>query len=217
MTLLLAIDTTAGTSVALLENSEVIAQVHHDSGMKHAELIGNAISEVFKLSGKLPAQVTAVACGRGPGLFTGLRVGISAAVMFALGREVPIFGAVSLDAVALNYLLQAKASPQELLVTADARRGEIYWALYSGLDSAGLPKVLEPASVGKREVVIERLENYQNLHEISAGATAASVARLVDRQLSAGVASHDVSALYLRAPDAAEPKPHQIFGKRVTG
>ena len=44
---MLAIDTTAGTSVALLSRGSVLAEVRYENGMKHAELVGNAIAEVF--------------------------------------------------------------------------------------------------------------------------------------------------------------------------
>ncbi|MFM7029445.1 MAG: tRNA (adenosine(37)-N6)-threonylcarbamoyltransferase complex dimerization subunit type 1 TsaB [Micrococcales bacterium] len=219
MSLILAIDTTAGTSVALLQDDRVLAKVSHDSGVKHAELIGNAITEVFAATAVRPQALTAVVVGRGPALFTGLRVGIAAGLMFAEAAGCAVLGAVSHDAIALElYSTDGNLPDQPLLITTDARRGEVYWALYGGLDEAGLPVLLAGPAVGKHQDVIEALaESHGSITERTGGAGAEWVARLAERQLAAGVATTDTSALYLRAPDAVLPKPNQQFGKRVSG
>ena len=219
MSLILAIDTTAGTSVALLQDDRVLAKASHDSGVKHAELIGNAITQVFTETGVRPQALTAVVVGRGPALFTGLRVGIAAGLMFAEAAGCAVIGAVSHDAIALElYSTDGNLSAEPLLITTDARRGEVYWALYGGLDDAGLPVLLAGPSVGKHQDVVETLaESHHRLTERTGGASAEWVARLAERQLAAGVASPETSAMYLRAPDAVMPKPNQQFGKRVSG
>jgi tRNA A37 threonylcarbamoyladenosine modification protein TsaB len=105
-----------------------------------------------------------------------------------------------------------------LFIHTDARRGEVYWALYGGLDSNHLPVVLSGPSVGKYLQVVEALTaEHGQLTERTGGATAAWVARLAELQLAAGQTRTDVTALYLRAPDATPPKPNQRFGKRVSG
>ncbi|MFM5905525.1 MAG: tRNA (adenosine(37)-N6)-threonylcarbamoyltransferase complex dimerization subunit type 1 TsaB [Micrococcales bacterium] len=222
---MLSIDTTAGTSVALRRAGELVAQVRHDSGMKHAELIGDAIVQVLAEAQVEPGQVTSVAVGRGPALFTGLRVGIAAAMLFSEATEARLFGVVSHDALALELLTQNPALiDRPLLVTTDARRGEVYWALYRGLDRHGIPVLLAGHGVGKHEAVLAELAAYEDLVERSGGASAPWVGLLTELQLAAGVASHDVSALYLRAPDATPPDPSKSFakalgdqfGKRVT-
>jgi tRNA threonylcarbamoyl adenosine modification protein YeaZ len=215
---LLAIDTTAGTSVALRVSGELVAEVRHDSGMKHAELIGTAITQVLAQAGVSARDVTSVTVGRGPALFTGLRVGIAAAMLFSEATESRLFGVVSHDALALELLTaDPSLADRPLLVTTDARRGEVYWALYRGLDRHGLPVLVAGHSVGKHEAVMAELAAYEDLVERTGGASAPWVALLTELQLAAGVASHDVSALYLRAPDAALPDPNKQFGKRVTG
>ena len=219
MSYLLAIDTTAGTSVALLKDGRVLAETNNDLGMKHAELIGDAIAQVFEQTGVRPQVLDAVVVGRGPALFTGLRVGIAAGIMFAEAAGAQLFGAVSHDAIALSiYQLDGNLPNQPLLIHTDARRGEVYWALYGGLDSHGLPIVLAGPSVGKYDQVVEALtEEHGALTDRTGGATATWIARLAELQLAAGIASRDTSALYLRAPDASLPKPNQQFGKRVSG
>ncbi|MEN9714899.1 MAG: hypothetical protein RJA35_366 [Actinomycetota bacterium] len=219
MTYLLAIDTTSGTSVSLLKDGRVLAEVGHESGLKHAELIGSAIAEVFAQTEIRPQILDAVVVGRGPALFTGLRVGIAAGVMFAEAAKAELFGVVSHDAIALElYQMDGNLPDQPLFIHTDARRGEVYWALYGGLDSHGIPTVLAGPSVGKMEDVVDDLTiKFGQLTERTGGATATWIARLAELQLAAGVADRDVSALYLRAPDATMPKPNQQFGKRVSG
>ena len=219
MALILAVDTTAGTSVALLRDDRVLAEFSHDSGVKHAELIGSAIYEVFERTGVRPQALDAVVVGRGPALFTGLRVGIAAGLMFAEAVGAKLIGAVSHDAIALElYSSDGSLPALPLLITTDARRGEVYWALYGGLEDAGIPVVLAGPGVGKHAEVVAALEaEFGSFTERTGGASAQWVARLAARQMIAGVASEDTTALYLRAPDAVMPKPNQQFGKRVSG
>jgi len=216
---LLAIDTTAGTSVALIKDGRLLAQSQSELGLKHAEQIGDAIASVFAETGIRPRILDAVAVGRGPALFTGLRVGIAAGVMFAEAAGAKLLGVVSHDAIALSlYNLDGNLPNLPLLIHTDARRGEVYWALYGGLDENGIPVVLAGPSVGKYHEVAQGLRSeFGEFVDRTGGATADWVALLAELQLAAGGASDDVSALYLRAPDAAQPKPNQQFGKRVSG
>jgi tRNA A37 threonylcarbamoyladenosine modification protein TsaB len=125
---------------------------------------------------------------------------------------------VSHDAIALEaYSLEPALAAKPLLVHTDARRGEVYWALYGGLDRHGLPVLLSGPSVGKyAEVTANLAEEFGEYSERTQGATADWLARLARKQLAEGFATDDVTALYLRAPDATMPKPNQQFGKRVS-
>lgn len=217
MSLILAIDTSSGTSVALVENGVVRAERTVVDTMKHAELIGQVIESVLAESFVRPAQIAYVVAGRGPAPFTGLRVGIAAATMFAAGSGAKLFGAVSLDAIALAALPQLQVSKTEpLLVTTDARRKEVYWALYSGLNEFGEPIRIDGPGVMKPDELKEYLTD-RNVHPIATEklVTAAGLALVLEAQLRAGTESHDTSALYLRAADAVEPKAR--FGKAVSG
>ena len=217
MSLILAIDTSAGTSVALVENGQIRAEHNVADTMKHAELIGGAIQDVLAQAFVHPTQIMAVVAGRGPAPFTGLRVGIAAATMFAAGVGIKLYGAVSLDAIALAALPKVEASKnQPLLVTTDARRKEVYWALYSGLDEHGVPVRIDGPGVMKPAEREEYLTD-RNVHPITTEVvgSAANLALLAEAQLRAGTISEDVSALYLRAADAVPPKDR--IGKAVSG
>jgi tRNA threonylcarbamoyl adenosine modification protein YeaZ len=198
VSIILAIDTSFGTSVALVSAGKVLAERNIVDTMKHAELIGETIFDVLTEAGVTPSDIESVVAGRGPAPFTGLRVGIAAATMFAAGSGADLFGA----------LPTLKASTNEpLLVTADARRKEVYWALYSGLDEHGVPIGVEGPGVMKPADLEEYLTD-RNVHPVRTEEpiTATNLALLAEAQQAAGILSKDVSALYLRAADAVEPK-----------
>lgn len=218
MSILLAIDTSAGTSVALFRDGVLAAELNVTDNMKHAETVGTAIVSVLTEAGVAAREVQEVVVGRGPAPFTGLRVGIAAAVMFAEGSGARLSGLISLDAIALSALKQRPASEtRPLLVTTDARRSEVYWALYSGLSDKGVairtegPQVIKPAA-------LEELLAATNIDAdtTSLAITGAAVGELALALRAAGQLESDISALYLRAPDAVEPKAAGVFGKRVS-
>jgi tRNA threonylcarbamoyl adenosine modification protein YeaZ len=210
--------------VAVLKDGVALAEIEIADTRSHTESIGDAINDALKSAGIAPSRIHAVAVGRGPAPFTGLRVGIAAAIMFAEGAGAKLFGIVSLDAIAKQEL-EARGSlrdtadgSQPLLVTSDARRSERYWALYSGLDRHGVPVCIEGPAVNRPADIEESLA----ARGISASTTsvvisARAIGELFEAQAAAGILSHDVTALYLRNPDAVEPKNLRDFGKRVSG
>jgi tRNA threonylcarbamoyladenosine biosynthesis protein TsaB len=216
----LAIDTSLGTSVAVLKDGIALAEIEISDTRSHTESIGDAIKDALTAAGVAPSRITAVAVGRGPAPFTGLRVGIAAAIMFAEGCGAKLFGLISLDAIAKQEFdaREGAANSQPLLVTSDARRSEHYWALYSGLDRHGVPICIEGPAVNRPADIEASL----HARGILASATsvvisARAIGALFDAQAAAGVLSHDVTALYLRNPDAVEPKNLRDFGKKVSG
>lgn len=220
----LAIDTSSGTSVAVLKDGIALAEIEIADTRSHTESIGNAINDALKSAGIAPSRIHAVAVGRGPAPFTGLRVGIAAAIMFAEGVGAKLFGIVSLDAIAKQEFEARGTVPgntevaQPLLVTSDARRSEHYWALYSGLDRHGVPVSVEGPAVNRPSDIDASLvaRNIQ-ASTTSLMISARAIGELFEAQAAAGTLSHDVTALYLRNPDAVEPKNLRDFGKRVSG
>lgn len=216
----LAIDTSGGTCVAIVEAGKTIASISIDDPMGHSENIGNAIAQVLRDASVSPNQLSAIVVGRGPAPFTGLRVGIAAAIAFAEGAGKPLLGVVSHDAIALaaltgSYAAASRTNP--LLVTTDARRKEVYWSLYSGLDAHGAPIVVDGPNVNK-PADLEELLTERNVNPVrtDAALSATALALVAAAKIAAGAQLDDVSALYLRAPDAVEPKAHGKFGKQVS-
>ncbi|WP_349898727.1 tRNA (adenosine(37)-N6)-threonylcarbamoyltransferase complex dimerization subunit type 1 TsaB [Parafrigoribacterium soli] len=136
--MLLAIDTSAGTSVAVVDRERgVLAERGEADTRRHAEVIGELIAECLREADVPVTALSGVAVGMGPGPFTGLRVGIAAAQAFALGAGKPVVRIVSHDAIAFERYAAGDSGP--LLVVTDARRREVYWSTYSGADELGLP------------------------------------------------------------------------------
>lgn len=96
------------------------------SDRRHAEALTPMIEFVMKQAEVAMTDVSAVAVDIGPGLFTGMRVGMAAAQSIAWALELPMVPICSLDAVAMN----ADWSDNVVAAALDARRGDVYWALY---------------------------------------------------------------------------------------
>ena len=137
MSKVLAIDTsTSRTSVAIIENSNVLYSGFRDGATAHGPSLPALVQEALAIS-----DVDQVVVGMGPGPFTGLRVGIAFAQSFALAREIPVRGVCSLDAIATQI------SDDDFIITVDARRKEVYWARYTNGVRVGQPAVNFPADV----------------------------------------------------------------------
>lgn len=182
----LAIDTSAGTAVALVEDGRVIAERSSPDTRSHAELIGPFLAEV--LAQAPDGRIDAVAVGMGPGPFTGLRVGIAAARAFAFGRGLPLHPVASHDAIAF-----ALARPA--VVATDARRRELAVSRYAAPDADGIPV----REAGPDLVLRADLEGAElgETGEVPAGALGA----LAERLVALGRPTGPEQPLYLRAPD----------------
>lgn len=125
--LLLAIDTaTPQIGVALGSADGIVGQVRLVQGRRHAEALAPAVGYLLREAGCGPSDLAAIAVGVGPGLFTGLRVGVTTATVMAQALRVPVVPVPSLDLVA--YPL--RFTPRSLVAVTDARRGEVYYAVY---------------------------------------------------------------------------------------
>ena len=195
----LAIDTSVGVSVAILRSNGELTQSHAVDHGRQGELTADLISQVVAESGLAIAEITDVVVGVGPGPFTGLRVGLVTASVFAHARGVPIHGICSLDAIAFDY-------EKPCVVVTDARRKELYWARYDK-KRIGEPQVSKPedllAQFPDSEFIGPGAQLYPDfisgkVLELKAG----SLAKL----FASGTAQLvDVSPMYLRKPDAVEP------------
>jgi tRNA threonylcarbamoyladenosine biosynthesis protein TsaB len=126
---ILALDTAAAScSIALCSDKENW-YIEIDAGLRHSELLMEALDALMKLSGGLEAQsVDAVACMKGPGSFTGLRIGFSAAKGLCLARALPLLAFPTLDCMALPF----KIWPGLVMPVLDAKKRRYFTALYRG-------------------------------------------------------------------------------------
>lgn len=206
--MLLAIDTSAGTSVAVVDHDRgILAEHSSDDTRRHAEVIGELIAAALSTSGIAVKELSGVVAGMGPGPFTGLRVGIAAARAFAFGAGKPVVPVVSHDAVAFGIV-------EPLIVATDARRQEVYWSAYSGVDAAGLPLRTSGPALAKAAGLEQLVTEHGSPRVIRARTISAAALGLLAESLYANRRPFAADEpLYLRSPDvtiSAGPK-------RVTG
>jgi tRNA threonylcarbamoyladenosine biosynthesis protein TsaB len=123
----------------------VLASAHSARGKRHAENLAPAIDFICEQAQVELRDIGLVAVDLGPGLFTGLRVGIATAKAIAFALRLPMIGVSSLDLLAFSV----RYSPRLIVAAIDARRGEIYHARYRQVPG-GVQRVSE-YSVGSPE------------------------------------------------------------------
>jgi tRNA threonylcarbamoyladenosine biosynthesis protein TsaB len=201
----------------------VLALVQSARGKRHAETLVPAIDVVRKQAQVDLSELGCVAVDLGPGLFTGLRVGIATAKALAHALRLPMIGVTSLDLVAFPLRWSAR-----LIVAAiDARRGELFVATYrqvpGGIQRLGEYRVCSPKDLAtdlmaSRDDVLlvgdgalRYADEFRDLARVEladqglAYPSAASLVQLAHAQAlrEEFVNSWDLQPLYLRAPDAA--------------
>lgn len=211
--MILAIDTSVGTAVAVVDDDGVVlAEASSPNPLGHAEVIGDLLRDALAVASAAPesggAPLAYVAAGMGPGPFTGLRVGIAAARAFALGRGIPVVPVASHDAVALEVLLAAALTDTEVTrfaVVTDARRREFAFTVYDGIDDDGLPvRATEPALI-PRDELDARLGELGAQRRDAGAIPAAMVGIVAGRAVAAGRTTASTEPLYLRSPDVTLP------------
>lgn len=134
MALILNIDTsTRICSVALSEGNQIISLREDKQGRNHASLITVFIQEVLHEAGKSPADLQAIAVSKGPGSYTGLRIGVSTAKGMAYALSIPVIALPTLRIMASGYLAKnTKPSENALLCPMiDARRMEVFTSFFT--------------------------------------------------------------------------------------
>ena len=133
MALILNIETaTPVLSVALSRNGKAIAYRTEDTGNSHAEMVTILISEIMEEANVTYDHLDAVAVSKGPGSYTGLRIGVSTAKGFCYAKDIPLIAIDTLQAMALGMTENKNTEEKNTLFCPmiDARRMEVYDALF---------------------------------------------------------------------------------------
>lgn len=223
--MILAIETAVEhVGVALGDYNGVVAHAMLASDRRHAESLTPMIQFILQQAGITMDQVSAVAVDVGPGLFTGMRVGMAAAQSIAWALEIPMVAVCSLDVVAMN----ADAEDSIVAAALDARRGEVYWALYRMRGNGAEPQRLtEPVVSLPEDMAVHLADRGEDI--VCAGSgfdrhaalflespwarmagpastfpSALNVVALASHRIAADdtVSPTDIAPMYLRAPDA---------------
>ena len=221
--IILGIETaTQRAGVALGGPDGLLASIEVGGGRRHAETINPAIEQACQHAGITIGDIGAVAVDIGPGLFTGMRVGIAAAKALAYALEIPAIPICSLNLVAFPL----RYAGSRVAAVIDARKGQVFFACYTPVPG-GLQRLNEP-QVGSIEELAAELR-LSGEHHILVGdgalryrdqlsdviradfadefldfPSAAALVYLARAKALRGewVDGTDVAPMYLRAPDA---------------
>ena len=135
MALILNIETaTEVCSVSLAKDGKLISKKENNEGKSHASLLTVFIEEIFKETEFSISKLDAVAVSKGPGSYTGLRIGVSTAKGIAYAAEIPLISVSTLQAMAIGVSKNYKTVKNEKTLFCpmiDARRMEVYSAFYN--------------------------------------------------------------------------------------
>ncbi|MFP4537912.1 MAG: tRNA (adenosine(37)-N6)-threonylcarbamoyltransferase complex dimerization subunit type 1 TsaB [Dichotomicrobium sp.] len=221
---LLAFDTSMAACSAAVWRPDAGVIAHRFSAMErgHAEALFPMIREVMAEAGASFPDLRAIAVTRGPGSFTGIRVGVAAARGLALATGKPIVAATSLEAIAAGAMrgLSPEQAREPFVVAMDARRGQLYCQQFAG------GRAVSDAQAFTPEACADTLPHTEC---VAVGSGAAALARACGSERSLTVVqpgilpeaadlaaicaerapeSELLSPLYLREPDA---KPQDGF------
>ncbi|MFZ1991218.1 MAG: tRNA (adenosine(37)-N6)-threonylcarbamoyltransferase complex dimerization subunit type 1 TsaB [Alphaproteobacteria bacterium] len=219
---ILALDTSGDAcSVALYDarNKKLLAEERVLIERGHAEILFSQIACVTEQGDTSLKSIDRFAVTIGPGTFTGVRIGLSAARGFALAAQKPLIGLSSLEVVARG----AEAPASAIIVAAfDARRGEIYVQAFQGDATILEPMAATPAEAASAiteassggevfiigtgaEILRAALASKGARAEIAPGEALPRADVLARLAANRPAATEPVMPLYLRAPDAKLP------------
>lgn len=152
---ILALETSAkAVSAAVTEDGQVLASGYQDTGLTHSRTLMPIVEAILKNAELTVADMDVIAVAAGPGSFTGIRIGVSAAKGLAFAADKPAVGVSTLAAMARNV-----AHVDGLIVCAmDARRQQIYNALFQALDGK-LTRLTPDRAVSLEDLAAELREN----------------------------------------------------------
>lgn len=152
---IIAIDSSGLTaSVAILEDDKMIADYSVNYKKTHSQTLVPMLDEITKMTETDLATVDAIAISKGPGSFTGLRIGSSTAKGLGLALNIPIIEVATTDALAYNFY----GSDRIICPIMDARREQVYTGLYQFVkarseEKLSMETLLESCAIPVEEIV----------------------------------------------------------------
>jgi tRNA threonylcarbamoyl adenosine modification protein YeaZ len=220
--LVLAFDTsTPAVSVAVVRSdNEILSSLVVVEANRHGELLAPMIREALDTADVGPSDLAAIGVGVGPGPFTGLRVGIVTAKAMSDALDIPAYGVCSLDLVADQHGYDGRP----FAVMSDARRKQVYWALYDGAGERiegpdlGYPQMVSDLLRGRTTYVggagadlyREAFADFE-LATFGLYPSATDLGWRAAETAAARAPADSLTPMYLRRPDAQPPgRPKQV-------
>ena len=215
---------TSQVGCAIGGHEGVLASTHSSRGKRHAENLTPQIDFVRQQARVELDEISVVAVDIGPGLYTGLRVGVAAAISIAFGLGIPMIGVSSLDLIAYP----ARHCQKLIVAAIDARRDEIFHASYrqvpGGIQRVSDPTVSSPQDLsaeiqaqGNETLMVgdgairyaDQFENLRGVEPAAPGSAYPSASSLVQLAHAKALREEfvnpsELKPLYLRKPDALE-------------
>jgi tRNA threonylcarbamoyladenosine biosynthesis protein TsaB len=127
---ILAIATATSVLQAAVSSKDGVRFIEHDAGITHSEVLMVLVDALLRISGLDKRDLDFVACMKGPGSFTGLRIGYAAAKGLSLALGIPVVSVPTLDCLAARFSFW----PGPVLPVIDAKKRRYFTALYRGQD-----------------------------------------------------------------------------------
>ena len=151
---ILALDTATDACSVALQDGERTLHRFELAAQSHTRRLLPLVDELLAEAGWTLSTLDALAYGRGPGSFTGLRIGLGTVQGLAFAQDIPVIGVSTLEAMAVGYWAQCpEHSSYPVLTALDARMQEVYWCLFSPSEGRPVPcveeRVAAPAQVAE--------------------------------------------------------------------
>jgi len=174
-TKILAIETASEACSACLQitdgtNNQVFSRIE-TTPRQHAKLILSMLDEVLDEASITLSEIDAIAFGRGPGAFTGLRIAAGVAQGVALSVDKPVVPVSTLAALAQQVMGNKNYQDETVITALDARMGEVYWAAFKN-NGKGAPELIGEEQVSKPQAMFQKvvLENAEDAKILAVGA-----------------------------------------------
>jgi len=164
---ILAFETSAkAASVAVLQDGMLLGEYMQNGGQTHSRTLMKMAQDLLQNCDLNALNVDAVACAVGPGSFTGIRIGLAAAKGFAWGREIPLIGVSTLEAMAKNVAV----ADGIYCAAMDARRDQVYTACFA-MDGGVFHRLTDDSAISLQELQQQLSAFEQNIYLVGDGAS----------------------------------------------
>ena len=126
-------------SVCIAKDGNVIAAIREETANNHAKVLTLHIQQLFEQANLTIADMSAIAVNKGPGSYTGLRIGLSVAKGLCYGADLPLIALSAFDIIIYDMISKNQQKKGSYLALIDARRQDAYMAIYNETMEAILP------------------------------------------------------------------------------